>query len=192
MATTTVTSREFNQDTGRNKMAARAWAGLHHVIAAGRRMSCCRSIQHRRLTGGSLESWPKRLAQPGNGDFAFQPPRLRGGLTGPVDLVRFGDSSHDNRRRGIVGLGQGRNRLIEAVQGKMDRTCFVLCVARYPAVRSRRIAWRYGLVLFAEPLRGRADLAVQAAVLATPALLNQGRDRGVAGWFVRLLLRRSC
>lgn len=85
MATTTLTSREFNQDTGRAKTAARQ--GPVFITDRGRPTHVLLSIEeYRRLTGGTM-SLAEALAQPGNGDFDFQPPRLRGGLIKPVDLV---------------------------------------------------------------------------------------------------------
>lgn len=84
MTTTTLTSREFNQDTSRAKKAARR--GPVFITDRGRPAHVLLSIEeYRRLTGGTL-SLAEALAQPGDGDFDFEPPRLRGGLFKPADL----------------------------------------------------------------------------------------------------------
>jgi hypothetical protein len=62
MTTTTLTSREFNQDTSRAKKAARR--GPVFITDRGR----------------------PALAQPGDADFEFKPPRLKGGIFKPADL----------------------------------------------------------------------------------------------------------
>lgn len=84
MATTTLTSREFNQDTSRAKKAARR--GPVFITDRGRPAHVLLSIEeYRRLTGGNM-SLAEALAQPGDTDFDFKPPRLRGGLFKPADL----------------------------------------------------------------------------------------------------------
>ena len=84
MTTTTLTSREFNQDTSRAKKAARR--GPVFITDRGRPAHVLLSIEeYRRLTGGTL-SLADALAQPGDGDFDFEPPRLQGGLFKPADL----------------------------------------------------------------------------------------------------------
>ena len=83
MTTTTLTSREFNQDTSRAKKAAQR--GPVFITDRGRPAHVLLSIEaYRRLTGGTL-SLADALAQPGGTDFDFDPPRLRGGLK-PADL----------------------------------------------------------------------------------------------------------
>ena len=84
MATTTLTSREFNQDTSRAKKAARR--GPVFITDRGRPAHVLLSIDdYRRLTGGNM-SLAEALAQPGVADFDFEPPRLGGGLFKPADL----------------------------------------------------------------------------------------------------------
>jgi len=84
MATTTLTSREFNQDTSRAKKAARR--GPVFITDRGRPAHVLLSIEeYQRLTGGTM-SLAEALAQPGDADVDFKPPRLRGGLFKPADL----------------------------------------------------------------------------------------------------------
>jgi len=85
MAVTTLTSREFNQDTSRAKKAARR--GPVFITDRGRPAHVLLTIEdYRRLTGGDM-TLAEALAQPGKAaDFAFKPPRLRGGIFKPVDL----------------------------------------------------------------------------------------------------------
>jgi len=84
MATTTLTSREFNQNTSRAKKAARR--GPVFITDRGRPAHVLLSIEeYRRLTGGTM-SLAEALAQTGDADFDFKPPRLRGGLFKPADL----------------------------------------------------------------------------------------------------------
>jgi prevent-host-death family protein len=83
MTATTVTSREFNQDTGRAKKAARR--GPVFITDRGRPAHVLLSIEdYRRLAGGDI-SLAKALAQPADADFAFKPPRL-GPIAKPADL----------------------------------------------------------------------------------------------------------
>ena len=84
MATTTLTSREFNQDTSRAKKAARR--GPVFITDRGRPAHVLLSIEeYQRLTGGSM-SLAEALAQPGGADVDFDPPHLRGGLFKAADL----------------------------------------------------------------------------------------------------------
>jgi prevent-host-death family protein len=84
MATTTLTSREFNQDTSRAKKAARR--GPVFITDRGRPAHVLLSIEeYRRLTGGTV-CLAEALAQPGDADIDFKRPRLRGGLFKPADL----------------------------------------------------------------------------------------------------------
>ncbi|HLK81052.1 MAG TPA: type II toxin-antitoxin system Phd/YefM family antitoxin [Xanthobacteraceae bacterium] len=85
MAVTTLTSREFNQDTSRAKKAARR--GPVFITDRGRPAHVLLTIEdYRRLTGGDM-SLAEALAQPGDAaDFEFKPPRLRGGFFKPADL----------------------------------------------------------------------------------------------------------
>lgn len=84
MAVTTLTSREFNQDTSGAKKAARR--GPVFITDRGRPAHVLLTIEdYRRLTGGGV-SLAEALAQRGNADFDFVPPRTRGGIFKPADL----------------------------------------------------------------------------------------------------------
>ncbi len=84
MTTTTVTSREFNQDTSRAKKAARR--GPVFITDRGRPAHVLLTIEdYQRLTGGNM-SLADALAQPADADFEFKPPRLGGRLFKPADL----------------------------------------------------------------------------------------------------------
>lgn len=81
---TTLSSREFNQDTSRAKQAARK--GPVFITDRGRPAHVLMSIEdYQTLTGGSM-TLAQALAQPGAPDFEFTAPRLRGPLSKPVDL----------------------------------------------------------------------------------------------------------
>ena len=83
MAAKTMTSREFNQDTSGAKKAARR--GPVFITDRGRPAHVLMTIQdYRRLAGGAM-SLADALAQPGEGHFEFNPPRL-GTLIKSVDL----------------------------------------------------------------------------------------------------------
>lgn len=76
MTARTFSSREFNQDTSRAKKAARN--GPVFITDRGRPAHVLLTIEHyQRLAGGSM-SLAAALAQPGEGDFAFDPPRVKG------------------------------------------------------------------------------------------------------------------
>jgi prevent-host-death family protein len=84
MAITTLSSREFNQDTSGAKKAAKR--GPVIITDRGRPAHVLLSIeQYQRLAGGQ-KSLADALAQIKGGDFDFKPPRLRGGLFKPADL----------------------------------------------------------------------------------------------------------
>jgi prevent-host-death family protein len=79
----TMTSREFNQDTGRAKKAARR--GPVFITDRGRPAHVLLTIaDYRRLAGGEM-SLAKALAQPDVADFAFEPPRI-GRIAKPANL----------------------------------------------------------------------------------------------------------
>lgn len=83
MAITTLTSREFNQDTGRAKKAAEE--GPVFITDRGRPAHVLLSIEeYQRLTGGK-RSLAEALAMPGLEDIEFDPPRIEVGLR-PVDF----------------------------------------------------------------------------------------------------------
>jgi prevent-host-death family protein len=85
MVVTTLSSREFNQDTSRAKKAARR--GPVFITDRGRPAHVLLTIEdYRRLTCGDI-SLAEALAQPGSAaDFEFKPPRLRGSIFKPADL----------------------------------------------------------------------------------------------------------
>jgi prevent-host-death family protein len=76
MAVTTLTSREFNQDTSGAKEAAQR--GPVFITDRGRPVYVLLTIEdYRRLADGNL-SLADALAQPDGGDFEFKPPRISG------------------------------------------------------------------------------------------------------------------
>ena len=84
MAATTLTSREFNQDTSGAKKAARR--GPVFITDRGRPAHVLMTIEdYQRLAGGNM-SLAQALAQPGDSAFDFEPPRVGGGLFKPADL----------------------------------------------------------------------------------------------------------
>jgi len=73
MAVTTLSSREFNQDTSRAKQATRH--GPVFITDRGRPAHVLLKIEdYRKLTGQS-KSLAEALAQPGVADFEFNPPK---------------------------------------------------------------------------------------------------------------------
>ena len=84
MPITTLSSREFNQDTSRAKKAADG--GPVFITDRGRPAHVLLSIEdYQRLTGDGL-SLGAALAQSESSNFDFEPPRLRGPLAKPPDL----------------------------------------------------------------------------------------------------------
>jgi prevent-host-death family protein len=84
MTITTLSSREFNQDAGRAKKAARS--GPVIITDRGRPMHVLLSMEdYRRLTGAEA-SIVDRLAMPAAGAIDFAPPRSKG-LYRPLPLV---------------------------------------------------------------------------------------------------------
>jgi prevent-host-death family protein len=82
---TTMSSREFNQDTARAKRAAQK--GPVFITSRGRPAYVLMSIEAYRRTEGKGMSLAEALAQPGDdADFEFDPPRLGNGIFKPVDL----------------------------------------------------------------------------------------------------------
>lgn len=80
---TTVTSREFNQDTGSAKKAA--LHGPVFITDRGKPAHVLLSIEdYRRLTGGQ-RSIADALAMDGAADIEFEPPRMQPGLR-PADF----------------------------------------------------------------------------------------------------------
>jgi prevent-host-death family protein len=84
MRVTTFTSREFNQDTSGAKKATRR--GPVFITDRGRPAHVLLTIEdYQRLTGGTM-SLAEALAQRGDADFAFDPPRVGGGIFKSADL----------------------------------------------------------------------------------------------------------
>jgi PHD/YefM family antitoxin component YafN of YafNO toxin-antitoxin module len=84
MTVTIMTSREFIQDASGAQQAARR--GPVFITDRGRPEHVLLTIEdYRRLTGGDM-SLAEALAQPGDADFAFDPPRIGGGIFKPADL----------------------------------------------------------------------------------------------------------
>ncbi|WP_315811943.1 type II toxin-antitoxin system Phd/YefM family antitoxin [Bradyrhizobium sp. SZCCHNR2028] len=80
---TTLTSREFNQDTGRAKKEAAN--GPVFITDRGRPAHVLLTIEdYLRLAGGGM-SLADALAQPG-ADFEFEPSRIAGPIGRPADL----------------------------------------------------------------------------------------------------------
>ncbi|MGY4304619.1 prevent-host-death family protein [Bradyrhizobium sp. USDA 4369] len=80
---TTLTSREFNQDTSRAKKEAAK--GPVFITDRGRPAHVLLTIEdYLRLSGGSL-SLADALVQP-EADFDFEPPRIDGPISRPADL----------------------------------------------------------------------------------------------------------
>jgi prevent-host-death family protein len=83
MTVTTLSSREFNQDTSRAKKAAQN--GPVFITDRGRPAHVLLTIQeYQRLTGGQM-TLIEALAQPVGEDVEFDPPRVKG-LYRPADL----------------------------------------------------------------------------------------------------------
>ncbi len=84
MAITTLSSRQFNQDTSRAKKAARS--GPVFITNRGQPAHVLMSIEeYRKLAGGQI-TLAEALAQPGGPDFEFNPPRATG-IVRPPDLA---------------------------------------------------------------------------------------------------------
>ncbi len=81
---TTLSSREFNQDTSRAKKLA--GSGPVFITDRGRPAHVLLTIEdYRKLTGGE-RSIIDMLAMPGQEDIEFEPERLDGPLHRPADL----------------------------------------------------------------------------------------------------------
>jgi len=84
VAITTLSSREFNQDTSRAKKAATD--GPVFITDRGRPAHVLLSIEEYQKLSGARENILDLLAMPEAADIAFEPPRLNGSLFKPVDL----------------------------------------------------------------------------------------------------------
>ena len=84
MPITTISSREFNQDTSRAKKAARK--GPVFITDRGRPGHVLLTIEeYQRLTGEHVDI-VEMLGMPGVEDIEFEPPRLPGDIHRPIDL----------------------------------------------------------------------------------------------------------
>lgn len=84
MAITTLSSREFNQDTSRAKKAARK--GPVFITNRGRPAHVLLSIQEYQKITGRPRSIADMLAMPEAAEIEFDPPRMGDILRYPVDL----------------------------------------------------------------------------------------------------------
>jgi prevent-host-death family protein len=84
MGITTVSSREFNQDTSRAKQAARS--GPVFITDRGRPAHVLITIEEYQKLTGSAMTLAEALAQPDVSDSDFDPPKIKGRLSKPVDL----------------------------------------------------------------------------------------------------------
>ncbi|MHB8311602.1 MAG: type II toxin-antitoxin system Phd/YefM family antitoxin [Metallibacterium sp.] len=84
MTTTTITSREFNQDTSGAKKAARK--GPVFITDRGRAAHVLLTIDDFQRLQGAQGSIVELLAMPGVADVAFDPPRQAGAFQRPADL----------------------------------------------------------------------------------------------------------
>lgn len=82
--TTTLSSREFNQDTSRAKKAARS--GPVFITDRGRPAHVLLTIEEYQRVTHSQTSIVDLLAMPGVADIDFEPPRLETDLYRPADL----------------------------------------------------------------------------------------------------------
>jgi prevent-host-death family protein len=83
MTVTTVTSRQFNQDASGAKKAAQH--GPVFITDRGRPAHVLLTIEDYRRLSGSNMTLAEALAQPGDADFDFDPPRVAR-LFKPADL----------------------------------------------------------------------------------------------------------
>ena len=84
MPITTLSSREFNQDTSRAKKAARK--GPVIITDRGKAAHVLLSIREYRKITKKRESIFDMLAMPGVGDIDFEPPRLGDEFIRPADF----------------------------------------------------------------------------------------------------------
>ena len=81
---TTLSSREFNQDTSGAKKAAKK--GPVFITDRGRPAHVLMTIEEYRKLTGNHTSIIDMLAMPGVEDIEFEPPRLSGDFYRPADL----------------------------------------------------------------------------------------------------------
>lgn len=85
MPVTTLTSREFNQDTGRAKRAAKK--GPVIITDRGKPVHVLLSIEEYRKLSKKKKSILDALAMPEAAEIEFEPPRLKGELFRPADIL---------------------------------------------------------------------------------------------------------
>lgn len=84
MAITTLSSREFNQDTSRAKRAARK--GPVFITDRGKPAHVLLTMEDYQKLTGCQASIADMLAMPGVEDIEFEPPRVSDGSPRPADL----------------------------------------------------------------------------------------------------------
>jgi prevent-host-death family protein len=84
VSTTTISSREFNQDAGGAKKAAEK--GPVIITDRGRPAHVLLSFEDYQKLLGAGPSLLEALAQKEDGDFDFDPPRMGDDISRPVDL----------------------------------------------------------------------------------------------------------
>ncbi len=84
MTITTLSSREFNQDTSKAKKATQK--GPVIITDRGRPSHVLLSIEDYQKITGNQASIVELLAMPGADQIEFEPPRLSGQLYRPADL----------------------------------------------------------------------------------------------------------
>lgn len=84
MTITTISSRQFNQDAGGAKKAAAS--GPVFITDRGRPAHVLMTFEAYQELVGAGPSLLQALAQEGDGDFDFEPPRLGGAIAEPADL----------------------------------------------------------------------------------------------------------
>jgi prevent-host-death family protein len=84
MATTTISSREFNQDTGRAKRAAKR--GPVFITDRGRPAHVLLTMEEYQKLADEHENILDLLAMPKAAEIEFEPPRLKGNLHRPADF----------------------------------------------------------------------------------------------------------
>jgi prevent-host-death family protein len=84
VSTTTITSREFNQDAGGAKRAAEK--GPVIITDRGRPSHVILSYEDYRKLLGKGRSLLEALAQKEEGDFEFDPPRMGNDISRPADF----------------------------------------------------------------------------------------------------------
>ncbi|MDQ2832634.1 MAG: type II toxin-antitoxin system Phd/YefM family antitoxin [Acidobacteriota bacterium] len=85
MFVSTISSREFNQDTGRAKKAAKK--GPVFITDRGRAAHVLLTIEEYDRLTGETPNIVKLLAMPEGGEMEFDPPRLADKWLRPADLT---------------------------------------------------------------------------------------------------------